>query len=325
MSFADFQKKRGAPVNPGAVVEHAPPPAAAPVSSADADAELASWWKSNATTAPTNTAAQQRRFRDDGDSSDSDDGKPSKAAPPPRPEPPRVAMDPPANVARSKFAAPVAKHNPAALSMDEIEALARKETEEMAARMKAAGLAPHAPSIVTGRGNALDFDDAISGRVGAARAPLDLDNLPQEPNDGLFGPEDEALNPKTGAPPAAADAESPFASRLGAAIDVAVVATNATVVDVPRKWYLVKSKKGAKVRVGVEIDTAFVCDLNKDAELLVDGEGEAAGGKKRFRLIDPCAGWISQAVCKPRPGFKNTQTFQEFMDSQAKRPAPKLW
>ena len=42
-------------------------------------------------------------------------------------------------------------------------------------------------------------------------------------------------------------------------------------------------------------------------------------------IIDPVKGWTSAAVCKARPGFKNTQTFQEFMDAQAKRGQPKLW
>lgn len=59
--------------------------------------------------------------------------------------------------------------------------------------------------------------------------------------------------------------------------------------------------------------------LEHGAEILVNGTGEAAGGKLRFRIMDPCKGWTSQAVCKPRPGFKNTQTFQEFQEAQAKR------
>ena len=328
MSFADFQKKRGAPVRADAVVERSP---AAPsvASSADADADLASWWKSNQTTAPANAPTQQRRFRgEDDESSDSDDGAaaraPKKAPPPARPEPPTVSMEPPRSFAASKFAPPAAVHNPAAMTMEDIEALARKETEEMAARMKAAGMAPHKPSITTGKGAALDFDAAIAGNHGGGRAALDLDNLPQTPNDNLFGPEDEKLNPE----PAAAGGGGGgglFASRMEAAIDHALVATNPTVTDIPRKWYLVKSKKGGKVREGVEIDSKHVCDLDSGAELLVDGEGEAAGNKKRFRLIDPVHGWISQAMCKPRPGFKNTQTFQEFQEALAKRPAPKLW
>ena len=48
-------------------------------------------------------------------------------------------------------------------------------------------------------------------------------------------------------------------------------------------------------------------------------------GKQRFRIIDPVRGWLSQPVCKPRPGFKNTQTFQEFMAAQQKRGTPKLF
>ena len=129
MSFADFQKKRGTAVGPGAVVETS----AAPVSSADADAELASWWKSNQTSGPSNTASQQRRFRggdSSGSSSDEDSPKrPSRAqrqpepvhakmAPPPEPE---AAAAAPSSFAKPRFAAPVAVSTPGAMSMDEIE------------------------------------------------------------------------------------------------------------------------------------------------------------------------------------------------------------
>ena len=61
------------------------------------------------------------------------------------------------------------------------------------------------------------------------------------------------------------------------------------------------------------------------AEILVDGTGQTKEGKERYRIIDPVKGWTSAAVCKARPGFKNTRTFQEFMDAQAKRGQPKLW
>ena len=85
-----------------------------------------------------------------------------------------------------------------------------------------------------------------------------------------------------------------------------------------------KSKKGAIVRAGVEIDTAMVRTLDHGEEMLVDGEGATKEGKKRFRIIDPVQGWLSQPVCKPRPGFKNTQTFAEFMANQQKRGTPRL-
>ena len=187
--------------------------------------------------------------------------------------------------------------------------------------MKAAGMTPRGPQIMGGGGEALNFDDVVNGRAKPSRAPLDLDNLPQEPNDGLFGPGDERLNPAPAAAPAPAD----FGSRLGAAIDDVTVNSNPTVKDVERKWYLIKSKKGCIVRAGVELDTDHVTNLDHQAEILVDGTGQTKEGKERYRIIDPVKGWTSAAVCKARPGFKNTQTFQEFMDAQAKRGQPKLW
>ena len=235
---------------------------------------------------------------------------------------PPAKAEPAANFAVGKFAAPAAPSAPkGAMTMDEIEALARKETEEMAARMKAAGMTPRGPQIMGGGGEALNFDDVVNGRAKPSRAPLDLDNLPQEPNDGLFGPGDERLNPA----PAAAPAPLDFGSRLGAAIDDVTVNSNPTVKDVERKWYLIKSKKGCIVRAGVELDTDHVTNLDHQAEILVDGAGQTKEGKERYRIIDPVKGWTSAAVCKARPGFKNTQTFQEFMDAQAKRGQPKLW
>ena len=325
MSFKDFQKKQGAPVNPGAVVERSAAPAATPVSAADADADLAAWWKSNQTGAPTNTAAQQRRFRDDSSSDDDDKPRKPKVVQPTthaKMAPPAQKAEPAANFAVGKFAAPAAPSAPkGAMTMDEIEALARKETEEMAARMKAAGMTPRGPQIMGGGGEALNFDDVVNGRAKPSRAPLDLDNLPQQPNDGLFGPGDERLNPA----PAAAPAPLDFGSRLGAAIDDVTVNSNPTVKDVERKWYLIKSKKGCIVRAGVELDTDHVTNLDHQAEILVDGAGQTKEGKERYRIIDPVKGWTSAAVCKARPGFKNTQTFQEFMDAQAKRSQPKLW
>ena len=344
MSFKDFQKKKGTPVNPGAVVERPAAPAAAPMSASDADAELASWWKSNQTPGPAaNTAAQQRRFRGESSSDSDSDGeaaKKAKAKPKVKqPDPVHVKMAPPpaaaaGNFAQGKYAAPVATSTPGAMSMEEIEALARKETEEMAARMKAAGMSPRGPTIMDGSGAALDLDHVTSGRArptgvprggggggGGGRVPLDLDNLPQQPNDGLFGPDDEKLNPPDKAPPAAVD----FGSRLGAAIDDATVNANPTVKDAERKWYLIKSKKGAIVRAGVELDTDHVCNLEANSEILVDGTGQTKEGKERLRMIDPCKGWTTAGLCKPRPGFKNTQTFQEFMDAQSKRAPPKLF
>ena len=79
------------------------------------------------------------------------------------------------------------------------------------------------------------------------------------------------------------------------------------------------------MRAGVELDTGHVTNLDHQAEILVDGTGQTKEGKERYRIIDPVKGWTSAAVCKARPGFKNTQTFQEFMDAQAKRGQPKLW
>ena len=62
---------------------------------------------------------------------------------------------------------------------------------------------------------------------------------------------------------------------------------------------VVTAKKGALLRQGIDMDTAYVGDVAKGTQVVVCGQGVTRDGVPRYELASPLRGWCSARVLSP--------------------------